>query len=76
MLGPEVAWGRYSEDGEGGDEWLKHGPHMSLGWRPTSYEAVNASVPWSNLLYVGQNSPSRIQMLKVNGFDSWGTSIR
>jgi hypothetical protein len=55
-----VAWGRYHEDGEGGDGWLTHGPHMSLGWRPTSYVVVNASMAWSNLLHIGQNSPSHV----------------
>jgi hypothetical protein len=55
-FGPEAAWGRCREDGEGGDEWLTHGPHMSLRWRPTSYVATNAHVAWLNLLHVGQNS--------------------
>ena len=52
------------------------GPHMSLRWRLSSYMAVNASVAWSKPLHVGQNSPARAQMLKVNGFDSWGITTR
>ena len=28
---------------------------------------------WSKPLNVGQNSLARAQVLKVNGFDSWGT---
>ena len=41
-----------------------------------SYVAVNASVVWSNPLHVGQNSPTRVQVLKMNGFDSLDTNIR
>ena len=32
------------DEGEGGDEWLTCGPHISLRWRVMSYVAVNASV--------------------------------
>jgi hypothetical protein len=35
-----------------------------------------ASVAWSNPLHFGQNSPTRVQVLKMNGLDSWGTDIR
>ena len=44
--------------------------------REGQHGMVNASVAWSNPLHVGQNSLVRIQLLKVNGFDSWGTGIR
>ena len=64
------------EEGEGGNEWVTCGPHMSLRCRPTSYVAVNTSVAWSKPLNVGQNSLAPAQVLKVNGFDSWGTSTR
>ena len=64
------------EEGEGGNEWVTRGPHMSLRCRPASYVAVNASVAWSKPLNVGQNNLALVQMLKVNGFDSWGTSTR
>jgi hypothetical protein len=37
---------------------------------------VNASVVCFKLLHVGQNSSGLAQVLKMNGFDSWGTSIR
>ena len=50
------------EDGEGGVESMTRGPHMSLRW--------------TKPLYVGQNSLTCAHVLKVNGFDSWGTSIR
>jgi len=32
------------KEGEGGNEWVTRGPHMSLRCRPTSYVAVNGSV--------------------------------
>ena len=64
------------EEGEGGNEWVTHGPHMSLRYKPASYVAVNASVAWSKPLNVGQNSLVPAQVLKVNGFDSSGTDTR
>ena len=64
------------EEGEGGNEWMTCGPHMSLRCRPASYVAVNASVAWSKPLNVGQNSLVSAQVLKVNGFDSCGTGTR
>ena len=54
----------------GGNEWVTRGPHMSLRCRPASYVAVNVSVAWSNPFHAGQNRLFRIQVLKVNGFDS------
>jgi len=42
----------------------------------SSYVAVNANVAWSKPLNIGQNSFAPVQVLKVNGFDNWGTSIR
>ena len=54
------------------DTWAPHVTEMEVG----SYVMVNASVAWSKPLHVGQNSLTRAQVLKVNGFDSWGTSIR
>ena len=53
------------EEGEGVNEWVTRGPHMSLRCRPTSYVAVNASVTWSKPLNVGQNSLALVQVLKV-----------
>ena len=65
-----------SEEEEGGNEWVMRGPHMSLGCRPASYVMVNASVAWSKPLNVGQNGFAPAQVLKVNGFDNWGTGTR
>ena len=64
------------EEGEGENEWVTRGPHVLLRCRPASYVAVNASVAWSKPLNVGQNSLIPAQVLKVNGFDSWGTGTR
>ena len=49
---------------------------MGDAWAPHAYVEVNASVAWSKPLNVGQNSFSPAQVLKVNGFDSWGTCTR
>ena len=45
-LEAEAAWGRCHEDGEGGDERVMRGPHMSLRWTLASYVVVNANVAW------------------------------
>ena len=66
LAGEGEAWEREGRrcahlDGEGGNEWVTHGP-------PHAYVAVNASVALSKPLNIGQNSLSLAQVL--NGFNS------
>ena len=64
------------EEGEGENVWVTRVPHVSLRCMPASYVIVNVSMTWSKPFNVGQNSLAPAQVLKVNGFDRWGTGTR
>ena len=51
-------------------------PSISLGPHTHTHHQKPISVAWSKPLNVGQNSLAPAQVLKVNSFDSWGTSTR
>ena len=59
------------EGGEGGDEWAPHVTKMEVGILRGGQCQCGVVKP----LHVGQNSPARTQVLKVNGFDSWGLGV-